>query len=42
MFDLCTGTPKKFADLRQWNEPKNFRICFLRALKISFLAHLCK
>jgi hypothetical protein len=30
--DLRTGIPKKFADLRLRNEPKNLRICDLQTL----------
>ncbi len=30
---MRTGTPKKFADLRKRNEPKNLRICDLRTKK---------
>jgi hypothetical protein len=40
--DLRTGTPKKFADLRLQNEPKNLRICNLRTNRKNLLAHLWK
>ncbi len=33
---------KTFADLQLLNEPENLRICKLRTLKRSLLAHLCK
>jgi len=33
--NLRTGTPKKFADLRLRNEPKNLRICDLRTSEIE-------
>ncbi len=36
---LWPGTHKKFADLQQFNEPKNLRISNLQALKKSLLAH---
>jgi hypothetical protein len=39
--DLQTATPRKFADLLKRVEPKNLRLCDLRTLKISLLAHLC-
>jgi hypothetical protein len=40
--DLRTGTPKKFADLRLRNVPKNLRICDPRKTKKYLRAHLCK
>jgi hypothetical protein len=35
MYDLRTVTYKIFADLRQWNEPKNVWICDLWTFKIN-------
>jgi hypothetical protein len=37
--DFWTNSPRKFADMRLRNERKNLRICNLRTLKISLLAH---
>jgi hypothetical protein len=39
---LRTHIPKTFADLQLLYEPENLRICRLRTLKRSLLAHLCK
>jgi hypothetical protein len=41
ILDLRTGTPKKFANLLKRSESKNLRLCDLRTLNKSFLAHLC-
>jgi hypothetical protein len=43
--DLRTGTPKKFADLRKRNEPKNLLICDLwikKKICVSIFVTICK
>jgi hypothetical protein len=43
IYDLRTGSSKKFADFRQWNDPKNLWVDDLQTLKIKILlAQLCK